>query len=294
MRNTVITIGTFDGVHLGHQEIINTVNRIGIAFDLDPLILVLNAPPKWNHRNGRFLITTDEEKLFLLKNLSAGKVEVLNFTDELQNLTASQFLNFLMEEYKLKHIVLGFNHAFGKDRSGDARFLVENLDKFGINVTVVPPVRVDSCIISSTLIRELLYDGKVKEVSRCLGRFYSVKGLVVKGMGVARELGFRTVNLEIPEKKIIPKKGVYAVIVEVLGRVLSGACYIGENKTLGLNKLSFEVHIIGIDEDLYGREVNVNFVEFLRDDMKFESVEALTEQIRKDIQKAKQLISQFL
>jgi riboflavin kinase/FMN adenylyltransferase len=295
MKSRIITIGTFDGVHLGHQKILQVTAKLAEALKLDPLVIVLTAPPKFNNRDEeRYLITTPDEKMFFLRETFNGEIEVYEFAEEIQNMEAGQFIQHLKVRYGLNHLVLGFNHTFGKEKTGDAAFLSKNVNEFDIGFTVVPPVRIDSQVISSSLIRLLLQEGKVKTASKCLGRFYSLQGIVAKGAGLAGTLGYKTINLEVPEKKIIPKEGVYAVIAEVSGRVFPGACYIGKSPTLGLNRFSVEVHIIGFNDDLYGQKVTISFIDFLRDDIKFESIEKLKNQIAEDIKKAKILISEFL
>ncbi|MDI6850688.1 MAG: bifunctional riboflavin kinase/FAD synthetase [bacterium] len=295
MKNTCITVGTFDGVHIGHREIVTTTLKISAAFKFEPLVLVLNYPPKFNLQNSeRFLITTDEEKMSLLRELTNGKVEVLDFTKEIESLEPEEFLSFLRARYYAKHLVVGFNHTFGKGRKGDVPYLSKIAEKFDLCITVVPPVKIENDVVSSSFIRSLLYSGNVKLAAKCLGRFYSVSGIVVKGAGIAKELGFRTINLEIPDKKIVPKKGVYAVIVSLRGKNFPGACYIGESPTLGLSRFSIEVHLINFQGEVYGELATVQFVDFLREDIKFPSVEELKNQISKDVVASNKLISQFL
>ncbi|MGB9824688.1 MAG: bifunctional riboflavin kinase/FAD synthetase [Candidatus Hydrothermia bacterium] len=294
-KSRIITIGTFDGVHLGHQKILQVTTKLAEALKLDPLAIVLAAPPKFNGRDEeRYLITTSEERMFFIREVFNGEIEVYEFEEKIQNVEAEEFIQHLKFSYGLHHLVLGFNHTFGKGKKGDVEFLSKNVDKFDIGFTVVPPVKIDGQVISSSLIRLLLREGKVKTVSKCLGRFYSLHGIVTKGAGLAGTLGYKTINLEVPEKKIIPKEGVYAVIAEVSGKVFPGACYIGKSPTLGLNRFSVEVHLIGFNDDLYGQRVTISFIDFLRDDIKFESTEELKKQIAEDIKNAKILISEFL
>jgi len=295
MKYSCVTIGTFDGVHIGHKEIVSTTFKIAGALNYEPLILVLNYPPKFNQINSeRFLITTEEEKVSLLKEIADGKVEILEFTKQIEELEPEEFLNLLKKRYYVKHLVVGFNHTFGKNRKGNVHYLSQVIDKFDLAMTIVPPVKIEDKVVSSSLIRSLLYAGDVRLASKCLGRFYSISGIVVKGAGVARELGFRTINLDIPEKKIVPKSGVYAVIVSIGGKNFSGACYIGESPTLGLSRSSIEVHLINFEGEVYGELATIQFVDFLRDDMKFSSIDELRSQISRDIATAGKLISQFL
>ncbi|MEO0198550.1 MAG: bifunctional riboflavin kinase/FAD synthetase [candidate division WOR-3 bacterium] len=293
MKNRVITIGTFDGVHLGHQRVVQTTQKIAEALKLEPMVIMLSYAPKFNGSvENRYLITTREERMFLIKEIFSGIIESIDTTTgDIYDFTAYEFIQYLKQKYYLAHMVVGFNHSFGKDRSGNAVFLAENANNFEIGFTVVPPVKIEDKVISSSLIRNLLKEGDVRKANRCLGRFYSLQGIVQKGAGIASTLGFRTINLDIPEKKIIPKNGVYAVITEVSGRIFPGACYIGSSPTLGLDRFAVEVHIIGYNEELYGQKVNISFVDFLREDKKFDNVESLKSQIVQDISQAKALIS---
>ncbi len=294
MIRTCITVGTFDGVHLGHQWIIGSTLKISEALGLEPRILVLNNPPKFNGiKSERYLITTEEEKMSLLRNLAGNRVDVLEFTKEIEEMDPEDFIFYLKDRYRVRHLVLGFNHTFGKEKQGNVLYLLERFEYFDLGLSVLSPVKVDDKIVSSTLIRELLKAGDVKTAAKGLGRFYSLSGVVTKGKGLARELGFRTINLEVPEKKLIPKKGVYAVLVSLGGKNFSGACYIGDSPTLGLNRFSIEVHLIGFEGELYGEHVDVSFVEFLRDDIKFNSPEELKNQISSDIVNSHKLISQL-
>ncbi len=294
MIRTCITVGTFDGVHLGHQWIISSTLKISEALGLEPRILVLNNPPKFNGiKSERYLITTEEEKMSLLRNLAGNRVEALEFTKEIEEMDPEDFIFYLKDRYKVRHLVLGFNHTFGKEKQGNVLYLLERLEYFDLGLSVLSPVKVDNKIVSSTLIRELLKAGEVKTAAKGLGRFYSLSGVVTKGKGLARELGFRTINLEVPEKKLIPKKGVYAVLVSLGGKNFSGACYIGDSPTLGLNRFSVEVHLIGFEGELYGEHVDISFVEFLREDIKFNSPEELKNQISSDIVNSHKLISQL-
>lgn len=158
---------------------------------------------------------------------------------------------------------------------------------------MVPPVIVEGEVVSSTLIRNHLTSGNIRFANKCLGRYYTLSGVVIEGAGVAKSLGFRTINLRIPEKKLVPKNGVYAVLVHLRGKNFPGACYIGESPTLGLMRQSVEVHVIDFDGELYGDAVTISFVDFLRDDMKFSSIEELRDQISRDVLRSKRLIAEF-
>ncbi len=295
MKHSCITVGTFDGVHLGHRKIITTTLKIAEALDYVPLIVTLSYLLKHNNSNEeRWSITTEDEKMSILREMGAKNIEVIEFNHEIEEMTAPQFIEFLKEQFQLKHLVAGYNHTFGKEREGDVKYLAGAIDTLDIAVTLIPPYRVGNNIVSSTLIRNLIVSGDVKSASQCLGRFYTISGIVDKGVGIARDLGFRTINLKIPEKKLIPANGVYAVLVYIRGKTFPGACYIGESQTLKLSRKSVEVHIIDFEGDIYGDIAMISFVDFLREDICFPSVDELKKQISSDILRAKKLIAEFL
>jgi len=293
MCGSIVTIGNFDGVHLGHQKVISTVISLARAFLIEPLVVTFKGHPKFLKMSpeARYLLTTHDEKIFLIQQLGIEHIEVLEFNETLMQMGVEEFLHYLKKNFNMQHLVMGFNHHFGRNREGTPEKVSRLLNKFDFYLTVVPPVFLKGQVISSTLIRDFLKEGRVEEAAKALGRLYAVSGVVSKGKGIAGGLGFKTVNITVHENKLLPGNGVYAVEVLYGEKVLKGVAYIGKSPTLGLGEHRLEIHLINFNKHLYGENLTVNFVKFIRAEKKFASLEELTQQIRKDIQKANSILS---
>jgi len=293
MYGSIVTIGNFDGVHLGHQKVISTVVSLARAFRIEPLVITFKGHPKFLKMSpeARYLLTTYEEKIFLIKQLGIKHVEVLEFNETLMQMGVEEFLNYLKKNFNMQHLVMGFNHHFGRNREGTPERVSRLLNNFNFYLTVVPPVFIGEHVISSTLIRDLLKEGRVDKAAKALGRLYAVSGIVSKGRGVAGELGFKTVNITVHGNKLLPRNGVYAVEVLYGEKILKGVAYIGKSPTLGLGEHRLEVHLINFNKHIYGENLTVNFVKFIREEKKFASLNDLTQQIRKDIERAINILS---
>ena len=293
MCGSIVTIGNFDGVHLGHQKVISTVISLARAFLIEPLVVTFKGHPKFLKMSpeARYLLTTHDEKIFLIQQLGIEHIEVLEFNETLMQMGVEEFLHYLKKNFNMQYLVMGFNHHFGRNREGTPEKVSRLLNKFDFYLTVVPPVFLGEQVISSTLIRDFLKEGRVEEAAKALGRLYTVSGVVSKGKGIAGGLGFKTVNITVHENKLLPGNGVYAVEVLYGEKVLKGVAYIGKSPTLGLGEHRLEIHLINFNKHLYGENLTVNFVKFIRAEKKFASLEELTQQIRKDIQKANSILS---
>jgi len=293
MHGSIVTIGNFDGMHLGHRRVISTVVSLARAFLLEPLVVTFKGHPKFLKMSpeARYLLTTHDEKIFLIQQLGIKHIEVLEFNETLMQMGVEEFLHYLKKNFNMQHLVMGFNHHFGRNREGTPEKVSRLLNKFDFYLTVVPPVFLGKQIISSTLIRNFLKEGRVEEAAKALGRLYTVSGIVSKGKGIAGKLGFKTVNIVVHENKLLPGNGVYAVEVLYGEKLLKGVAYIGKSPTLGLGEHRLEIHLINFKKDLYGENLTVNFVKFIRTEKKFTSLDDLTQQIRKDIQKANNILS---
>ncbi|MDO9111226.1 MAG: bifunctional riboflavin kinase/FAD synthetase [Desulfatirhabdiaceae bacterium] len=298
-NNAVITIGNFDGVHIGHQalfhEVIEKAEEIGgtsiaMTFDPHPLRVL-------NHNKTLSLITRSEHKLELI---SASGIDVLiciPFTREFAAMSARAFVEQLVKRVGMKAIVTGNDYTFGRNREGNVDLLKSLGQEMGFEVLIsdwiqtslVKPVR-----ISSTRIRELIAKGKVGAAKKLLGRFYQVRGTVVTGRNRGGKLlGFPTANLVLQDE-LCPKAGVYAVTVECLDRQFMGVANIGYSPTFSDNIFTVEVHILDFHNDIYGKNIRVNFIERIRDEIKFSGISELSEQIRKDIEYARGVLSQLV
>ncbi|BAU23595.1 riboflavin biosynthesis protein RibF [Caldimicrobium thiodismutans] len=287
--DTAITIGAFDGIHLGHRALFQETFKISELKGLVPLVVTFNPHPRkviQPHLELK-LLTTLEEKLELLEREGFSRVVVLPFTKALAEITADLFVEkYLVDYLRAKAVVIGFNFRFGRSRTGDTELLKNLGQKYGFQVTEVPPVKLEDKTISSTLIRETLKKGEVEKASKMLGRNYTLIGKVISGKGRGKKLGFPTANLLIPSEKLIPAQGVYAVWVYLDFQRFPGALNIGYNPTFDEKELSIEVHILDLngDMDLYNQALKVEFVKFIRGEKKFSSIEELIQQISQDCQ----------
>ena len=286
-KNPVVTIGNFDGVHLGHSKIINTLLEKSESHSGEAFVLTFRNHPRTVIHPGAIcrMITTVDEKQKALNGLGVHNIIMLEFTKEFSNLTADQFYNeLLIGRLGVKEIVIGYDHAFGKNREGNINYLLKLSERTGVKITRVSEEAAGGEIISSTLLRDEIDRGNVVEVEKLLGRKYTLSGTVVTGEGRGKDLGFPTANIR-PEMndKIIPGHGVYAVTVSIGSRgTFSGMLNIGNNPTFGGQYRSIEINIFDFDDDIYGEFVTLEFYRKIRDEKKFNSPEDLVAQLRYD------------
>jgi riboflavin kinase / FMN adenylyltransferase len=294
-RRTVITIGNFDGVHLGHRSILARVvhrarelggQSVAVTFDPHPLKLLrpeMNLP----------LLNTPEQKLNLLAACGLDATVVLPFTREFAALPARDFVtDYLCRRLKAREVVIGHDYCFGRGREGNIDLLKEIGAGLGFTVQVVWAVEADNAAVSSSLIRALLRLGKVAEAQLLLGRPYGVEGEVVRGKGRgAKLLGVPTANIR-PVNELLPASGIYAVRVRRGAEVLPGVANIGTCPTFDNCEFSLEVHLLGFSGDLYGKDLGVDFIARLREERRFSSIEALAAQIHADIATARKVLAE--
>ncbi len=290
-NKSCVTIGNFDGVHLGHHMLFSEVvgrayrekgESVAITFEPHPLKVL-------KPEIGIKFISTYEQKMELIELAGLDILVVIPFTKEFATTTAEGFVNeILIKRIGVNELVVGYDYAFGRGRQGDIPFLQEQGRLHGFGVTVVEPYYVDDMLVSSTKIRELVNQGRMRDVKKLLGRYYQIRGevLVGKQRGGA-VVGFPTANLHISEEDLCPKHGVYVTQVVYEGKCYGGVLNIGYNPTFGEENLSAETHIFDFNQDIYGKKIKINLLRFLRDEQKFSGVAQLTEQIKKDIQQAK-------
>jgi len=282
-----VAIGNFDGFHLGHKKIIETLKGIAVEKNLISIILTFSPNPRVYFNRGFNLINTDAQKKTILEGLGVDRVSIINF-NKIVDMSAEKFLaDFLIEKYQMKHIVMGENFRFGKGREGNIESLEKAADRLGFKITVVKPVRLEGNRVSSSYIREKLADSKIEEANRMLGRRYFIEGIVVEGDKVGRQLGFPTINVDTPNT-LLPE-GVFKTTVEVEND--SGphdsVTYIGYRPTFSGKEKKVESHIFSFDRRIYGKKVWIYFEKKLRGDLKFESEKNLIKQIKKDIENLK-------
>lgn len=290
-KNSIITVGTFDGVHSGHRKIISILNQkkketgcrsVVVTFEPHPQIVLRNRDSQIR------LLSTKEEKLEYFRKLGIDAVYIINFTKEFSQTHAEDFYKeYLIKDVGISGLVLGYDHMFGKNREGNFDTLKKLSDEYNFEVVKIDEYKVDKEQLSSTSIRKFLSEGEVNEANRLLGYEYSFDGIVIPGKKLGREIGYPTANIQPEEPmKVLPKDGIYAVKVLVGEIEFEGMMNIGTNPTVsndGTKKL--EVNIFDFDKQLYGEKLKIKFIERIRDELKFDSIEALVAEIDNDKKK---------
>ena len=284
----ILTTGTFDGVHLGHQSIIKTLHD-SVSQDNECVTIVTFEPHpqfvvKSPKGNGLKLLTTIDEKISILQDLKIDRLIIIPFDEKFAQLSSQQFIeNILVKRIGFKKIVIGYDHAFGKNRQGNYRILEQLSKQYNYSIIMLPAFSLDGVIISSTKIRRLLQNGDVELAAKYLGRNYSLTGKVIKGEGRGRSLNIPTANIEpISSEKLIPKDGIYAVWARTGDQIYKAVLYIGTKPTFAFNNRTIEVHIFDFSGDLYDLILKIEFKARIRDDLYFDRVDKLIEQIELD------------
>lgn len=293
LTNAVVTVGNFDGVHLGHREIFRRVKKaaadsggVSVVVTFIPHPLKVLAPQKSPQ-----LINTYAEKETLIEASGIDYLVEIAFDHRFASTTARDFVaNILVGKLGMSKLIIGYDYAFGRNREGNVSLLTLLGDEFSFKVEELKPISNGSTIFSSTAIRKMIASGDVKGVVPLLGRHFSVGGTVVHGHNRGKGLGFPTANLET-EKELLPKDGVYAVKVKVDEVFYAGACNIGTNPTFKNHALSFEVFLFDFEGDLYRKEIRVYFIDRIRDEKSFADVSSLQQAIADDIQRCRDILS---
>lgn len=291
VRGSVVTVGTFDGVHLGHREVLREIAAraaarstvsVLVTFDRHPLEVVRpdEAPP---------LLTTSDEKKEILAQSGLDYVAFLPFTEVLSRYRPHEFVErVLVDRYRVSELVIGYDHGFGRSRAGDVDTLREAGRRHGFDVDVVAEVEFDGKPISSTRIRLAVAEGRLADATRGLGRPYSLRAPVVHGVGRGKALGFPTANLRPPEqRKLLPAEGIYTVRASLAREIREGIVHLGPRPTFAGSPPSLELHLLDFDRDIYGETVRIDFLERLRDVARFGSAGELVEQMRRDRDRAR-------
>jgi len=291
LDNAIVTIGTFDGVHFGHQKIIKRLCELAKASGGESVLLTFFPHPRMiiDPENQELkMINTIEEKAQILASLGVDHLIITPFTRDFSNLSANDYIkNILVDAIGTKKIIIGYDHRFGKDRLGNINTLAENAHNYGYQVEEIPEQDIDDVAVSSTKIRKALLDGDVALANNYLGYAFSIYGPVIKGDKIGRTIGFPTANIFVPETyKLIPGDGIYAVTVEMgeekNPEVYRGMAYIGQRPTINGMTRNIEVNIFDFNREIYGQNIKMNFLAFLREDVKFTGLEALTKQLQQD------------
>jgi riboflavin kinase/FMN adenylyltransferase len=294
-KNTVITVGTFDGVHAAHQSILNRLVNMADEINGESILITFHPHPKHvlqSNQSDLKILSTPNEKTELLKSTGIHHLVYIPFTIDFSNISAEDYIEkFLVANFHPKKIVVGFNHHFGKERKGNGQMLRDAGLKFGFDVIELEKQVEDEIAISSTAIRNFIVSKKIKEANKLLNHPYSLIGIVNKGKKLGRTIGYPTANIKplLPEK-LIPCDGVYAVTIECSKGKFNGMLNIGFKPTVDGKERTIEVNIFDFNFDIYEEQIKVSFHTYIRDEKKFESLEALKNQLLQD----KEIVSSYL
>ncbi|MCO6174568.1 bifunctional riboflavin kinase/FAD synthetase [Flavobacterium sp. NRK F10] len=286
-KKTILTLGTFDGVHIGHRSIIEKVVSEGQKKNLESIVLTFFPHPRMvlQQDDTLRLLNTIEEKGELLEKLGLDTLIVHPFSQEFSRLTAEEFVkNILVEKLNIAKIIIGYDHRFGRNRTATIDDLITFGKEYNFEVEQIPAEVIDNNSVSSTKIRKALENGEIELANSYLGYPYFINGTVIKGQQLGRKINFPTANIEIKEKyKLIPNLGVYVVQCSIEKETYNGMMSIGFNPTVNENKkLSLEVNLFDFNKDIYNKEIRVCFLKRIRDEEKFDSIELLQTQLEKD------------
>jgi riboflavin kinase/FMN adenylyltransferase len=291
----VVTVGTFDGLHLGHQKIIRRMTELAKENNGETILVTFDPHPRLvvnsNSHEIKF-INTLKRKFDLLSKLGIDHLIIVPFTKKFAQTTSEDFIiNYLVKNIGTKKLIVGYDHHFGRNREGNYQKLHQLGKKYRFDVEEITAQYIDDKAVSSTKIRKALMDGNVKLANKMLGYEYSITGVVVEGNKIGRSIGFPTANIEIEDKyKLIAARGVYACKVDVNGKIYHGMGNIGTRPTVGINGLVTEVHIFDFDKDIYGEEITIFFIDRIRDEKKFENLGELKKQLNKDRKTVSELL----
>ena len=285
-KRSVVTIGTFDGIHLGHQKILSRLIKSSKNKDLNSVVLTFFPHPRiiLNKYNEVKMIDTLDEKIIHLNEIGIDSLIIHPFDRNFSLLSANQFIkDFLVDKLKIKHIIIGYDHRFGKGREASVTDLKNYANDYDFTVEEIKAQEIEKITVSSTKIRNSINQGDIKTTEKYLGRYFNLTGKIVKGDGLGKKINYPTANIFIEETyKIIPKDGVYLVETIIEDKLFNGMMNIGHRPTIGTNVKSIEVHLFNFNEDIYGKVISIKMISKIRDEKKFSSIEALKEQLVKD------------
>jgi len=292
-KPTIVTLGVFDGVHKGHQKILNSLVDRSLSIGLPGVVITFHPHPAEVITKTRIGLIMDlEDRIKLIERFPHSYTVLISFNEEFSKKTPIEFIEELVQRFNLEEIIVGYNFQFGKAHKGDVSLLKNLGERYGFKVSVIPPVEYKDRPISSSRIREELKRGNIRDANEMLGRPFSIKGRVLRGKGLGKELGFPTANILPPEGILTPRFGVYASIGEIEdGRKYVGVTSIGLAPTVRFDQTVIaETYLLDFTEDIYDRFIRVSLIEWLRPEIRFKSIEALVEQIKKDIAITREII----
>ncbi|MDY3351330.1 bifunctional riboflavin kinase/FAD synthetase [Riemerella anatipestifer] len=282
---TALSIGMFDGVHLGHQSIIKNLKEISDEKKLSSGLLTFWPHPRtiFNPNENLKLLNTLTEKTSLIENLGVDFLFLQNFDEDFRNLSADDFVKkILVDKLNVKHLIIGYDHRFGKDKKGDFNLLQKMATEFDFEVQQLDAIQLENQNISSTKIRNAIASGDFKSANDMLGYHYPLSGKVIHGKKIGRTIGYPTANISIDNIKLLPKKGAYIVEVWIDNLFYKGMLSVGTNPTVSGTELSVEVYILDFNKDIYDQNITIKFRDFLHEEIKFDGLEALIKKLDED------------
>jgi riboflavin kinase/FMN adenylyltransferase len=299
LHYAVVTSGTFDGVHLGHQKILMRLKEIAKQHNGQTVVITFYPHPRNIINQGKNEIkelNTLDEKIDRLKELGIDYLLILPFTSDFSQISADEFINKVyIQGINTKKLVIGYDHRFGKNREGGLDYLIKNAEKYNFNVEEISRQDLENITISSTKIRQALSEGNILIANQYLGYHYHLEGIIEHGDKIGRSIGFPTANLIVKEtQKLIPADGIYAVKTYLKGKLINGMMYIGNRPTISGNlEKRLEVNLFDFEEDIYNEIMKVYFMDKIRNDEKFESLELMQIQLKKDEIEAKKILEKL-
>ncbi len=290
INNPVITIGTFDGIHIGHRAIFKQLVEVAASKGCDSAVVTFNPHPRIVLGQEVMLINTPEEKRNFIEDLGISHLIEIPFTLEFADLDANEFIKLLADLLKPSVVIIGYDHGFGKNRSGDVHLLEQAGKAYGFKVINVPAIEAEGYKVSSSVIRNLLEQGDVKMASALLGQYYEITGTVIRGNQIGKRIGYPTANLYLENThKLIPGMGVYASVVQYKNQSLQGMTNIGLRPTINAHQLTIETNIFDFETDIYYEKLTIKLVDRIRDEKRFDSLNSLRHQLQQDQQTTKQI-----
>lgn len=286
IRNPVVTVGTFDGVHRGHLALFDKMKKLALQFNGETLVITFNTHPRavLNYRHDIRMLNTFEEKIKLIEKSGIENIWVLPFTRSFADLSTASFVEeYLAGKAGVSHFIVGYDHSFGKGGKVPYIALQELANKLAFSIEKIEAVIIDGNTVGSTLIREALAMGNIPKANKLLAYHYSLTGRIIRGNQIGKLIGYPTANLSLTDKhKMIPATGVYACFVEWKGRCYKGMGNIGYRPTIGDHQFTVEVHMFGFDREIYNEQITIRFIERIRDERKFGGLQKLKLQLGHD------------
>lgn len=292
-KETILTIGVFDGVHKGHQHLFEKLNDIASKTSHHSTVITFTNHPNTilNSNFSPSYLYDAEKKIKLIKDLNVNSVIPITFNNSIASLTAEEFIEILKRKINIHTIVLGHDFAMGKNRQGTKNKIIDIGSKYNFLTANILPYKQKNIIVSTSLIKKMISNGEIHNVSKLLGRNFEISGKVIKGFSRGKQLGFPTANIEIQKNIIKPDNGIYATLSKINGNIYFSSTSIGIAPTFKEQKYSIETYIMDFEKSIYSQDITIEFIEKLRDEIKFNNIDALKNQIQIDVEKTKKILN---